>query len=71
MDVKRFVAAAEIAIYFFIIALFALSYDSPHDFAGSGNGVLNDLSGVLPNWYLPFPSYDFVALTLGLASFYH
>jgi len=49
VDVKRFVAAAEIAIYFFIIALFALSYDSPHDFAGSGNGVLNDLSGVLPN----------------------
>jgi len=43
---KRFIAAAEIAIHFFITSAFALNYDSPHDFAGKG--VLNDLNGVLP-----------------------
>jgi len=43
----------------------------PHDFAGKG--VLNVLSGVPPKWFLPFQSYDSVALTPGckLASFYH
>jgi len=42
-----------------------------HDFAGKG--MLNVLGGDLPKWYLPFQSYDSVALTLGckLASFYH
>jgi len=46
-------------------------HNCPHDFAGKG--VLNDLCGVLPKWYLPFESYVSVALTLGckLASFCH
>ena len=62
-------APAEIAIHFFITTTFALSYDSPHDFAGKG--VLNDLNGVLPKCYLPFYSCDSVVLTVGckLASF--
>jgi len=45
---KRSLATAEIAIYFFITAAFALSYDSAHHFAGKG--VLTDLNGVLPMW---------------------
>jgi len=45
---KRFIATAKIAIHLFI----ALSYGSPHAFAGKS--VLNDLNGVLPKWYLPF-----------------
>ena len=46
-------------------------YEFWHDFAGKG--VLNVLGRVPPKWFVPFYSYDSVALTLGckLASFYH
>jgi len=44
---KRSIAAAEIAIHFCITAAFALSYDSPHDFAV--NGMLSDVNGLLPS----------------------
>ena len=45
LNSKRCIATGEIGIHLFITAAFALSYDSPRDFAG--NGVLSDLNGAL------------------------